>query len=118
MMKKVLVIEGDSDVRELMHYLLKDAGYQIITTFSETDMIKVIQKENPDAIILDVIHPHKDAELCKAIKATSDINHIPLIVVSTYSKSDILKDICADDVIPKPFDIRDFITILERQLVA
>lgn len=114
----MLVIERDKDVRELMQYLLTEAGYQPIAALSEKDMIKVIQTENPDAIILDVIHPHKDADLCKAIKSSNDINHIPLIVMSTHSKFEILKEICADEVIPKPFDISNFIMIIEKQLAA
>ena len=118
MKKKVVVVERDSDIRQLISYLLEDAGYLVVNSVSENDLVSSIKKVKPDAIILDVLNPHLDAELCKAIKASEDVKHIPLIVLSTHSKIDVMKEICADDVIPKPFDIHVFIAVLERQLVA
>lgn len=118
MKKRVLVVERDADIRQLIQYLLSEAGYQAISISDEDNIFPAIRKEKPDVIILDVLNPHKDADLCKEIKATKDLGHIPIIVLSTYSKIEIMKEICADDTIPKPFDIQDFIATVEKQLVA
>ena len=118
MERRVLIIEKDNDIRQVISYLLAEAGYQTLRTASDKEALKIIKKEKPDVIILDVVNPHHDADLCRAIKDSKDINHIPLIVLSTHSKIEIMKEICADEVIPKPFDILNFIEIIERQFAT
>lgn len=56
--------------------------------------------------------------MCNTIKATEELSHIPIIVLSTHPKIDVLKQWRADDVIEKPFDIEKLISIIEEAIKA
>ena len=56
--------------------------------------------------------------MCNTIKATEELSLIPIIVLSTHPKIDVLKQWRADDVIEKPFDIEKLISIIEEAIKA
>ncbi len=73
----------------------------------------------PDLILLDVIHVTPEGtDLCRKLKALDSIKHIPVIVLSTHNKAIQTKKICADEVIPKPFDIDILLQVVENHLAA
>ena len=117
MKKKILVIENDQDIREILTAVLTEEGYEI-RTYKFTDMTSDhIITYKPDAILLDVIRPTDEGtQLCKQLKATETTKHIPVIVMSTYSKAEILEEICADKVIAKPFDIDVLVDVVQNKL--
>ncbi|MEO6149918.1 MAG: response regulator, partial [Mucilaginibacter sp.] len=55
MKKRILVIENDEDILHIVAHILTEEGYQVIPSRSEEGMIKIIVKEKPDIIILDVV---------------------------------------------------------------
>jgi response regulator RpfG family c-di-GMP phosphodiesterase len=64
------------------------------------------------------IHPTAEGTaVCEAIKATDDTSNIPVIVLSTHPKAEIVKEICADEVVNKPFDVSFLISVIEQQLM-
>ena len=119
MKKKVLVVENDPDILEIISYVLKDDGYEPILCLTEKGIFDVIREKNPDVILLDVIKPTDQGTiLCREIKAAETSKHIPVIVLSTHSQIEDVKEICADDVIKKPFDISYLLGVVREQLVA
>jgi two-component system phosphate regulon response regulator PhoB/two-component system alkaline phosphatase synthesis response regulator PhoP len=120
MNKKILVIDRDPGVREVIAEILKEEGYVVTTLSTDEDVFEYILTFMPDAILLDVITPtDRGAELCEALKIAEHTKHIPLIVLSTHIKiPETIKDACADDVLSKPFDISELVNIVEKQLVA
>ncbi len=118
-MKKILVIERDEDILSIITQILTEEGYSVSSSNGEAGMLDLIQKMKPDAILLDIVKPtEQGTELCRTIKADEKVKHIPVIVLSTYIHLDIFKEICADEVIPKPFDIGNMIQVIEEHLAA
>jgi len=118
MKKKILVLEKNKDILDLIEIVLTDEGYEVDLISSDKEVFKHIKDFNPDAILLDIIQPTPEGTaICEAIKAATDTSHIPVIVLSTHPKAEIVKEICADEVIPKPFDISFLIFVIEQRLM-
>jgi DNA-binding response OmpR family regulator len=116
-MKKILVVEKDPDIRHVIEYILKEQNYEVFIAHTETEILENIRQITPDAILLDIINTTAEGTaLCNAIKANPEINHIPVIVLSTHVKIQSLKSVCADEVVSKPFDIDELISVIETQI--
>ena len=119
MKRKILVVEDDADIREIIAHILTDEGFEPILCKNEKNIFDVIRAHNPDVILLDVIKPtHQGTELCRSIKAAETTKHIPVIVLSTHAKIDDVKEVCADEVVKKPFDISLLVDVVKQQLAA
>jgi len=119
MNKKILVLEKNRDILELINIVLTDEGYIIDLLSSENEVFEHIRDFQPDVILLDIISPTEEGTaLCKTIKVTEGYNHIPVIVLSTHPKAEVVKEICADEVVPKPFDISFLLSTIEQQLIS
>lgn len=115
--KHVLVVENDRSILELIGIVLKDAGYRISLKSNEKNMVDHINLLQPDAIILDILQPSNEGtELCRLLKEVETTAHIPIIVLSTHPKIQKVKEICADEVVAKPFDIDGLLDVLSEQL--
>jgi DNA-binding response OmpR family regulator len=119
MNRTILVIEKDESILELVTFILKGQGFTVISLESEQDAIQTIREVNPCAVILDIIRVTEEGtELCRQIRNAKDIQDIPIIVLSTHPKADIVKDICADEVVLKPFDIDEVVAAVEKHVVS
>jgi DNA-binding response OmpR family regulator len=117
MKKKVLVLEKNSDILELIGLILTDEGYDTKLLSSNDEVFPSIKSFQPDIILLDIISPTAEGTaLCEDIKAAEDTGHIPVVVLSTHPKAKVIKEICADEVIPKPFDISFLVATIEEHL--
>ena len=118
MRKRILVVERDEDIIRLIGYILEEEGYLVSLSRTEEGILDWVIKEQPDAILLDIIKPTVEGTaLCNAIKSVKSIKHIPVIVLSTYSQIKSVNIECADDIINKPFDISELINVIEDHLV-
>lgn len=116
MKKRILVIEKNVDLQELLAEILLDEGYEVTMYGNEDHLFEKIVGHNPDAILLDIIIPTVEGtELCRQIKAAETTQHIPVIVLSTHPKIDKVKGVCADEVVQKPFDIDTLLEALKEQ---
>lgn len=120
MLKHILVVEDDPDISEIIEYILSDSGYEVDTSATATEFFRRFEELNPDLIILDVRLPDGDGrELCKAIKSNIKTRSIPVIMMSAHLDiTQAIKEAGANDFIPKPFDINNFINRVGRQLTA
>jgi DNA-binding response OmpR family regulator len=117
MKKRILVVENDKHILELISIILDDAGYEACLYLNENKIFEHITQFQPDAIILDILRPTlKGTELCRQLKEARSTTHIPIIALSTDAKIQKVKGICADEVIEKPFDIDLLINILNKRL--
>lgn len=115
MKRKILVVERDEDILQILTEILTTEGYKVITSSTETGMLEKIKREKPDAVLLDIVKPTPlGTELCEAVKK---LNSVAVIVLSTYMDISAFLDICADKVISKPFDITELINVIENQIV-
>ncbi|MDB5123950.1 MAG: hypothetical protein JWP94_2079 [Mucilaginibacter sp.] len=120
MKKKIFVVENDDSILEIVASLLTEEGYDVKALRTDKGIYEQIEHYKPNVILLDVIKPTDEgAELCRTLKADSRTKHIPVIVMSTHSKvAETIKNVCADEIVPKPFDIFDLLNTIQMQLSA
>lgn len=110
-MNKVLVIEDDPEIVDLLEIHLKDLSCDLIKTYSGEDGLAAIKSNPLDLVILDVMLPGIDGiEVCRRIR--SEQFNVPVLMLTAKSE-EIDKvlglEIGADDYLTKPFSIREFI---------
>ena len=113
-MKKVLLVEDDNDIHKLIKDILEKERYTIISAYSGTEAISLIEKDNIDLILLDLMLPGLSGE--EIIKKVKDI---PIIVISAkISQEDKVEALLkgANDYITKPFDTKELIARVKVQL--
>ena len=113
-MKKILVIEDDIYIGNMVEEALRKNGYGVSRAYSGTEALLVIKDAVPDLILLDLMLPGITGE-----ELLPQIMNIPVIVVS--AKTDIIDKVellsgGAVDYITKPFDIRELLARIEVQL--
>lgn len=115
MKKKILIIENDADIRNVVTFILQQEGYEVRgSSYTSTDLLHA----NADLIVLDEwINKREGHMLCKEIKAIEMLNHIPVIIFSTAMDiADIAKVCLADGFVHKPFEIDALITEVKKFL--
>jgi DNA-binding response OmpR family regulator len=113
LMKKIVLIEDDSDLYSLVQYNLEKEGFAVAGSQTGKGAIDLCRRERPDLIILDIMLPDSDGlEICKGIRAHSDLGHIPVIFLTARaSETDRIVglELGANDYIVKPFFVRELI---------
>lgn len=108
--EKILIVEDEEDIQELIRYNLSKNGYDVSTASTGEEAWKLLGQNQPDLILLDLMLPGIDGlELCGMVKQDSTLKTIPIIMVTARGEeSDIVKglEIGADDYIAKPFSTK------------
>lgn len=120
--KKILIVEDEKDIHELIVYNLKQEGYQILSSYSGENGLEKAISERPDLVLLDIMLPVMNGlDVCRELKSNDKTSHIPIVMLSAKNEDvDIITglEIGADDYITKPFSPRVLIarirTILRR----
>src|SRR6185369_10767986 len=82
-MKKILIAEDERDIRDLIAFTLRFAGYEVLTANNGEEAVQMTQKELPDLVLTDVRMPKMTGyEACKQIKADPATAHIPVVFLS------------------------------------
>lgn len=117
MKKRILVVENNKDILELISLVLEQADFEVFAHLNEKNIFDQIIEFQPDAILLDIVKPSVEGtELCRQIKEAEGTSHIPVIVLSTHPQIQKVKEVCADEVVEKPFDIDGLLEVLTEQL--
>lgn len=108
-MKKILLVEDDKNIVELVEYILAEYGFKVRSHVTGLNVPEVVTEYNPDLILLDIRLPGKTGtEICKELKQTFDI---PVILFSAEpDHKRLVKEYNADSFLEKPFDITELIT--------
>jgi DNA-binding response OmpR family regulator len=115
MSRTILVRETDENILEVVTFILAEQGFTVKALKSEQGAIQTILDTKPCLVILDVVRvTYEGTRLCQLIRKTKGTMHIPLIVLSTQEKAKTLKGDYADQVLLKPFDINEFIGIVQN----
>lgn len=118
-LKKILIVEDEIKIAEIMAAYLDQDGFLVKTTTSGADGLKLVSSYDPDLVILDLMLPDLSGEdVCREIRKQSDI---PIVMVTARTEEEELVhglDIGADDYIGKPFSPRELVarvkTVLRR----
>lgn len=117
-MKKILIIEDEPNIIELVGYNLKNNGYDYISAEDGLMGITLVHKQKPDLILLDLMLPGKNGhEICRELREEG--NKTPIIMLT--AKSDEVDKILglefgADDYITKPFSVRELMARIKAVL--
>jgi DNA-binding response OmpR family regulator len=120
-MHRILAVDDDKDILEVLQYILEDSGYEVDTLSDGHFLFDKIKEHTPDLILLDIMLGNMDGrELCKDVKANNETHDIPVILISASHAitGPFHKNGAPDDFIAKPFDIKTLIDSIERQLAA
>jgi DNA-binding response OmpR family regulator len=107
MMRKILVVDDNTDILIALQELLKFYGYLVITTERGEEVFALIEKHDPDLLILDVMLSGMDGnEICRSIKLSSNYKYLPIIMISAHpNAAETVAIAGANDFVAKPFDI-------------
>ncbi len=119
-MKKIVLIEDDTDLFALLKYNLEKEGFAIAGSQTGKGAIELCRRERPDLVILDIMLPDSDGlEICKGLRNHSDFAGIPIIFLTArVSETDRILglELGANDYIVKPFFIRELVARVKNQL--
>ncbi len=108
--EKILVVEDEEDILELLTFNLQKEGYRITGVSAGEEGLRAAGKEQPDLILLDLMLPGVDGlEVCRRLKGDHKTAHIPIVMLTAKSEeSDVVTglELGADDYVTKPFSPR------------
>lgn len=121
-MQKILAVDDDKDILEVLQLILEDRGYEVEILTDGQYLFDKIKQCHPDLIILDIMLGNMDGrKLCHEVKAKNETQDIPVILLSAshaIGRSQLHTNGYPDDFISKPFDIDDLLNSVQRQLAA
>jgi DNA-binding response OmpR family regulator len=121
MSKKILIVDDNTFMVEIMTYILMNIGYDVIALYNGDKVLDHIKTCHPDLIILDMMLPGADGrDICKDIKLNKDTCNLPVIMCSGNEDIKLLmhQQGAPDDVLHKPFDVTSLVNMVAHQLVA
>jgi DNA-binding response OmpR family regulator len=121
-MKKIMLIEDDSDLYALLKYNLEKEGFQLVGAQTGKGAVELCRREKPDLVILDIMLPDSDGlDICKGIRSHPELAHIPVIFLTARaSETDRIVglELGANDYIVKPFFVRELVARIKIQFRA
>ncbi|HET6595972.1 MAG TPA: response regulator [Anaerolineales bacterium] len=112
---KLLVIDDDSAVTDLLSLLLKSNGFEVSATNNSTEGLGLIRESSPDVVILDLMMPEMDGwQICKAVR---EFSQVPIIILSALNDPSMIASVLdagADDYLTKPTPSRVLIAHINR----
>jgi len=110
-MKRILVIEDDKDIVELVKYNLEKDGFQVSATADGAGGLSQIRKAAPDLLILDLMLPKLSGlEICKEVRKDVALNRLPILILTAKGEEAdrvVGLELGADDYVTKPFSPRE-----------
>jgi CheY-like chemotaxis protein len=106
-MAKILVAEDEPDIRELMTFMLRFAGYEVVAASNGEDAVHLAGRELPDLVIMDVRMPRMTGyDACRMIKTNPELRDVPVVFLSAKGQDSEIKsgiEAGAEAYLLKPF---------------
>lgn len=117
---KILVVDDDSGIGEMLKTLLEFYGYEVIVTEKPLMAEKLIQEENIDIVLLDKLISGVDGtDVCAGIRQNPEISETPVLMMSAlHDAGPVCKKAGANDFIAKPFEVEDLTARIEKILTV
>ena len=110
MEKTILIVEDDSNIRELLQLYLAQEGYRIETAQDGAEGLRAVKRVHPDLVLLDLMMPVMDGtQMIRELRAFSNTPVIVLTAKGEVFDKVTLLELGADDYITKPFEMREVI---------
>jgi two-component system, OmpR family, alkaline phosphatase synthesis response regulator PhoP len=119
-MRRILVIEDDKDIVELVRYNLEKEGFQVAASADGTIGLAQIRKSPPDLLILDLMLPKiSGLDICKEIRKDVSLNRLPVLILTAKGEEAdrvVGLELGADDYVTKPFSPRELVARVKALL--
>jgi len=115
---KILVVDDEEDIVEIIKIYLEDEGYEVVTAYDGEKALEMVRMESPHLIILDIMLPKVDGfEICRQIRTEGTV---PIMILSA-KKTDVVDTIVglelgADDYMIKPFEPKELVARVKALL--
>ena len=117
MKKKILVIDDDEKLNDLLRDHLANFGFEILTAEHPTEGLRLLADQNPNLVILDIMLPEIDGfEVCKRIRQSSSVPIIMLTARGEVTDRVVGLELGADDYLSKPFEPRELVARIQSVL--
>ncbi len=119
-MAKILVVDDDQDIRELISFTLRHNGFDVIVCGNGADAVKLAEEEQPNLVILDVRLPIMNGyEACRQITKGEKTKHIPVVFLSAKGQLDEVRtglEAGAVEYYLKPFTPQELVEKVNQNL--
>jgi DNA-binding response OmpR family regulator len=106
---KILIIDDEQEIVELVSMMLKARDYSIISALDAQDGLNKVKAEQPDLILLDIMMPSMDGyAVCLKLKSSKDTKNIPVVIMSGKAEREAIvktHSLGVSDFIVKPFNL-------------
>ena len=106
--KKILVVDDEERVREMLGFRLRLFGYEVVQAADGREALEVAAREKPDLVLLDVMMPELDGfQVCSRLKQDEATKHIPVVILTAKAEAkDVTRAVHsgASDYLVKPYD--------------
>ena len=111
--EKIVVIEDEPDILELLQFNLSREGYEVASAGTGNEGLATVRRETPDLVLLDLLLPGVDGlDVCRQLRSDPETREVPIIMVTAKGEeSDVVLGLGlgADDYVQKPFSPRELI---------
>ena len=118
---KVLIVDDDPDIRDLLSFSFGFAGFEIHTARDGAAVLDVVEARRPDLVVLDWMMPGMNGlEVCRLLRSSERDEHLPVIMLSARTSEQDKRDGEAAGVtgyVTKPFSPRDLVRRCEQALL-
>ncbi len=108
-MKKILIVDDEADIIEILQFVMEANGYECITAMDGEEGLKLARETSPDLIILDVMMPKINGyKISRLLKYDAKYKNIPILMITARSQEEdkiIGEETGADEYITKPFNV-------------
>ena len=121
MSKKILVVDDEPFIVQMVTSRLKSSGYELLSAADGDEALKKARSEQPDLIILDLMLPKIDGfQVCATLKQDERYKHIPIVLLTAKggeeSRQIGIEECGADDYVTKPFDAQALLEKIKKLL--
>ncbi len=117
MSPRILVVDDEPAVTDLLAYNLRKAGYEILLAADGREALRLANQSNPDLILLDLMIPEVDGlDVCRELRKT---NNVPIIMLTARNEEIdrvVGLELGADDYVSKPFSVRELLARIKAVL--
>jgi DNA-binding response OmpR family regulator len=117
-LNRVLVVDDEDDIRNLVHDILTGSGYEVFTASTGEEALTKVVAYKPDLVILDVVMSGMSGlEVCRLIKAKPNLKGTRVLMLSALSRAvdqKLIADAGADVYMKKPFSVHDLLSKIDE----
>jgi CheY-like chemotaxis protein len=121
MPKKIMVVDDENNLRELVRLILENEGYEVITAIDGNDCLEKLKDVKPDLVLVDMMMPNMSGrELCEKIRSNPKTKRLKLafltVAILSETGKDTLRKMRVLDYIEKPFVNRDLVSRVKKMV--